>query len=133
VCLTGTHSTSDDDSKYRTQASPAPGWDSELAYWESRSPIIRFGRYLQTRGWYSPQREEELRRTARREAILALNEAQQVDKSNYDHLFTDVYDTLPWMLSEQRNQLKAHVLKYEEHYTDVIWRVTGMRSSKDAA
>ena len=41
------HSTSDDDSKYRTAESPEEGWDSERAYWEARSPIIRFGRYLQ--------------------------------------------------------------------------------------
>jgi len=122
----GTHSTSDDDSKYRTQQSPAAGWDSERAYWEARSPIIRFGRYLQAKGWYSAQLEEELRRTARRNAIAALNAAQEVDKPGYDHLFTDVYDTLPWMLAEQRAQLKAHVLKYEQHYGDVLSRVQGM-------
>ncbi len=32
----GAHSTSDDDTKYRTLASPAEGWDSERSYWEAR-------------------------------------------------------------------------------------------------
>ena len=40
----------DDDSKYRNPVSPEAGWDSERAYWEARSPIIRFGRYLQSLG-----------------------------------------------------------------------------------
>ena len=48
--------------RYRNSESPEPGWDSERAYWESRSPIIRFGRYLQAQGWYDGQQEEELRK-----------------------------------------------------------------------
>ena len=51
----GAHSTSDDDSKYRNPTSPEDGWSSERAYWEARSPIIRFGRYLQSKGWYNVQ------------------------------------------------------------------------------
>lgn len=54
----GAHSTSDDDSKYRTAASPETGWDSERAYWESRSPIIRFGRWMQV-SWNSVASEAQ--------------------------------------------------------------------------
>jgi len=53
----GAHSTSDDDTKYRVQAPPEEGWDSERAYWEARSPIIRFGRYIAAKGWWNPQME----------------------------------------------------------------------------
>ena len=44
------HSTSDDDTKYRREESPEPGYDSERAYWEARSPILRFGKYLAAKG-----------------------------------------------------------------------------------
>lgn len=112
----GAHSTSDDDSKYRTQESPIEGWDSERAYWESRSPIIRFGRYLQSKGLFSAQREEQLRKMARREAINVLNEAEQEGKPNWEYLFTDVYDTMPWMLKQQRDNLAMHMERHAPHY-----------------
>merc|ERR550514_1301889 len=50
-------STPDDDSKYRNPIAPEEGWGSERAYWEARSPIIRFGRYLQSLGWFNVQME----------------------------------------------------------------------------
>ena len=108
----GAHSTSDDDSKYRNPHAPEPGWDSERAYWEARSPIVRFGRYLTARGMYDGQREEELRKVARKDAIRALNTAQAVGKPHTRHLFTDVYDTKPWMLREQEEALMDHLRKY---------------------
>ena len=108
----GAHSTSDDDSKYRAPDAPEAGWDSERAYWEARSPIIRFGRYLRARGWYDGQAEEEIRKQARKQAIRALNDAQAVAKPHSRHLFTDVYDELPWHLAEQEEATRQHMLKY---------------------
>jgi len=108
----GAHSTSDDDSKYRNPHAPEPGWDSERAYWEARSPIVRFGRYLTARGVYDGQREEELRKRARKDAIRALNAAQKVGKPHTRHLFTDVFDTNPWMIREQEEALMDHMRKY---------------------
>lgn len=35
------------------------------------------------------------------------------------HLFSDVYDELPWMLREQEAELKRHIADYPEHYT--VW------------
>jgi len=110
----GAHSTSDDDTKYRNPAAPEPGWDSERAYWEARSPIIRFGRYLTAKGWYDGQYEEELRKQARKDAIASLNAAQKVAKPHTRHLFTDVYDETPWNLREQEASLLQHMEKYAE-------------------
>lgn len=116
----GAHSTSDDDSKYRNPDSPEPGWDSERAYWESRSPIIRFGRYLQAQGWYDGQQEEELRKQARKDAIRSLNVAQKVGRPHTMHLFSDVYDEVPWNLEEQEQALLEHMQKYPSSYTEHI-------------
>ena len=106
--------------RYRNPESPEPGWDSERAYWESRSPIIRFGRYLQAQGWYDGQQEEELRKQARKDAIRSLNNAQRVGKPHSMHLFSDVYDEVPWNLEEQEQALLEHMQKYPSSYTEHI-------------
>lgn len=111
----GAHSTSDDDSKYRNPASPAPGWDSERAYWEARSPIIRFGRYLHAQGLWSVEEEERTRKAARRGAIEALMAAEREEKPHSRHLFSDVYDDEPWHLAEQRKELMSLMQRYPEH------------------
>jgi len=115
----GAHSTSDDDSKYRTPHSPVDGWGSERAFWEARSPVVRFGRYLHARGWFNGQMEYLMRSEARREAIAALNEAHTVRSPDVRHLFTDVYDELPWTLEEQRAALKQQIHTYRDHYSYV--------------
>ncbi len=113
----GAHSTSDDDTKYRNPDSPEEGWDSERAYWEARSPIVRFGRYLHSRGMFNVRMEEQLRKQARKEAIATLNRAQAADKPHVQTLFSDVLDELPWNLSEQQSELVQHLENYAQHYT----------------
>jgi len=115
----GAHSTSDDDSKYRNPISPEDGWSSERAYWEARSPIIRFGRYLQSQGWWNVQMEEQVRTAARKEAIKSLNIANESLRPVVDTLFTDVYDDLPWSLKEQQAELHEHMDRYPQAYADV--------------
>ena len=112
----GAHSTSDDDSKYREQQAPEEGWDSERAYWEARSPVIRFGRYLAAKGWYNVQMEEAWRAAARKEAISALNDAVVSPRPAAKHLFTDVYDSPPWMQAEQQRELSDHYGAYRDSY-----------------
>jgi len=112
----GAHSTSDDDSKYRTEASPDSGWDSERSYWEARSPIVRFGRFLHAKGWFSVGNEEDIRRTARREAIDALNTAERVGRPPSEFMFTDVWDQPPPALRRQQHELQQHLARHAEHY-----------------
>ena len=112
----GAHSTSDDDSKYRNPVAPEAGWDSERAYWEARSPVVRFGRYLHSLGYFNGQMEDAVRSEARRQAITCLNEAHAVGGPAARHLFTDVYDESPWILQEQQAALKDQIEAYPEHY-----------------
>jgi len=113
------HSTSDDDSKYRRSESPVEGFDSERAYWEMRSPIIRLGSYLERRGLWTSEQEAELRKVQRARSIKALNDAERVAPPHIDHLFTDVYDDIPWLLRQQGDELRAHLRKYSKHYANV--------------
>ena len=112
----GAHSTSDDDSKYRNPIAPEEGWGSERAYWEARSPIIRFGRYLQSLGWFNVQMEEQLRTAARKEAIQSLNSASQAPNPKVGTLYTDVLDDKPWTLREQEAEMYDMMERYPEHY-----------------
>ena len=96
-------------------------WDAGFeAKWKGRSPIIRFGRYLQAQGWYDGQQEEELRKQARKDAIRSLNSAQRVGKPHSMHLFSDVYDEVPWNLEEQEQALLEHMQKYPSSYIEHI-------------
>jgi len=113
------HSTSDDDSKYRRPESPEPGYASEREYWEARSPIVRFGRFLERRGWWTPEHEQGLRKTLRKRAIDALNNAEKVPGPHPKHLYTDVFDEVPWHLREQQAALKDHLTRYRDHYMEV--------------
>jgi len=115
----GAHSTSDDDSKYRKPNAPVEGWDSERAFWEARSPVVRYGRYLHSRGWFNGQMEYTVRSTARRHAIDALNAAHGVAAPDLRHLFTDVYDELPWVLQEQQRALKEVIHAHRDSYSYV--------------
>ena len=113
------HSTSDDDSKYRRSESPVEGFADERAYWESRSPIVRFGKYLEARGLWSAEREQELRKASRKHAIKALNDAEQLPNPHVKHLFTDVLDEPSWILDAQQAELKDHLQRYSEHYSEI--------------
>ena len=113
------HSTSDDDSKYRRAESPVEGFANERDYWEARSPIHRFGKHLGAKGWWTAEEEEVLRKECRKRAIKALNDAEQVGNPHPEHLFTDVYDELPWFLREQQAELKAHLQKYRSAYPEL--------------
>ena len=112
----GAHSTSDDDTKYRTPKAPVEGWDSERAFWEARSPVVRFGRYLHSLGWFNGQMEYTIRTEVRKQAINSLNVAHEASGPDLRHLYTDVYDELPWTLREQQAALRGHIESHREHY-----------------
>ena len=113
----GAHSTSDDDTAYRRADAPEEGWDSERAYWEARSPIIRFGRYMHDKGWYNAQLEDHVRKQARKDSIDTLNASEAAGKPRLNTLYSDVYDELPWSLREQQSELRQHLDAYPEAYT----------------
>jgi len=115
----GPHSTSDDDSNYRHKQPPVEGFATERDYWEARSPIIRFGKYLEAKGWWSADEEAELRKSSRKRAIKSLNDAGKLPGNHVKHLYTDVYDEQTWQQIEQKAELKAHLEKYGEFYPDV--------------
>jgi 2-oxoisovalerate dehydrogenase E1 component alpha subunit len=55
----GHHSTSDDSARYRTR--------DEMQRWKARDPVMRFQRWLTANQWWDEEREQDIRRTTRKE------------------------------------------------------------------
>jgi 2-oxoisovalerate dehydrogenase E1 component alpha subunit len=68
----GHHSTSDDASRYRAGGGPSG--------WRARDPASRLAAWLEARGWWDGQKEADLRRAARAEAVAALAAAEKEPK-----------------------------------------------------
>jgi pyruvate dehydrogenase E1 component alpha subunit len=93
----GGHSTSDDPKAYR----PA----DQVAPWADRDPIERVRDYLTRRGAWDDARESAW--TAEIDARFreAVTIAERTPSPPLESMFSDVYETPPWHLVEQRQQL----------------------------
>ena len=109
----GDHSTSDFSQRYRDE--------KEMQKWKEllskfRSPIERFEKYLTRHGLVKPEDTARFREEARTAVREALKNAIEAPKPPIEELFTDVYDTIPKHIQEQRQQLKEHLRKYGKEY-----------------
>jgi len=105
----GHHSTSDDSSRYRP-AEEIQGWQ------ERNNPIVRFRGYLEKQGWWNEEKDKELWKSARSEALRCLKKAEAQKKPSLSEMFTDVYDEIPPHLKEQEESLKEHLEQYGYSY-----------------
>ncbi|MBB6098899.1 2-oxoisovalerate dehydrogenase E1 component alpha subunit [Deinobacterium chartae] len=101
-CLTyriGTHSSADDDSRYRSR--------EEVELWRGRDPIRRFERFLEAEGLL-PDAEtlSGIRAEINAEIDGVLAEAENNGYPTWDSMFDDVYADLPPHLEEQREFLR---------------------------
>ncbi|KAF0852868.1 mitochondrial branched-chain amino acid degradation 2-oxoisovalerate dehydrogenase alpha subunit [Andalucia godoyi] len=105
----GHHSTSDDSTRYRSEA--------ELNYWNrEQNPIARFRHYLFGRKLWTEDREKELQLQVRKQVLAELDAAEKDPKPAIEQLFEDVYESMPWHLQEQKQEMLAHVRKYAKDY-----------------
>src|SRR5438067_1765092 len=95
----GPHSSSDDPARYRDEA--------EVATWRARDPIARFRKYLEHAGWWDEGREARLEQEIGDEITHAIQEAERAGPPGIDTLFTDVYETMPAHLREERDAFVA--------------------------
>jgi 2-oxoisovalerate dehydrogenase E1 component alpha subunit len=97
----GPHTTSDDPSRYRSQA--------ELDHWLALDPVPRYRTYLQGQGLWSDRLEDRVGarckrlRAELRDAVFA---APDID---VDDVFTTVYAEITPALEAQRRQLRAEL------------------------
>jgi 2-oxoisovalerate dehydrogenase E1 component alpha subunit len=102
------HSTSDDPSGYRSK--------EEEARWQLKDPILRFQRWLDAKGWYNEKSMNEYIEKSREAILSSLKKAEKVPVNPVKDIIEDVYDTPPWHLKKQLNELEAHIAKYPDDY-----------------
>lgn len=95
----GSHSTSDDPTRYR---------DVELLEpWKKRDPIQRFRRFLQARKLWSADDEKRVAEETDRHITEALRTVEQIPLPGIETMFDDVYADVPWHLREQCDEARG--------------------------
>ena len=101
----GAHSSSDDDTRYRSE--------DEVERWRERDPIDRYERFLADRDLWDEGYAESVRERAERRAREAAEEALAIAaERSPEELFDELFANPPAYVGEQREQLLALV---EEH------------------
>lgn len=93
----GAHSTSDDPTRYRSQA--------EVEAWMAKDPLLRLRAHLVHRGLIDDARDAALEQELNAEIAAAITEVEALGAPARETLFDDVYADLPWHLAEQRAEL----------------------------
>jgi len=105
----GHHSTSDDSSAYRSM--------DEVKYWDQKDhPIAKFYSHMVSKGVWSETQDKEWKKDAKKKVLESFSKAEKTLKPNWEELFTQVYDEIPEDLQKQREEMKAHVEMYKDHY-----------------
>jgi pyruvate dehydrogenase E1 component alpha subunit/2-oxoisovalerate dehydrogenase E1 component alpha subunit len=94
----GPHTTSDDPSRYRT--------DAEVASWQKKDPIERLRRHLVHRKLIDDAFDAKLKEELDLEIGDAVREVEALAPTERATMFDDVYAELPWHLKEQRAALE---------------------------
>lgn len=97
----GSHSSADDDSKYRPRA--------EVEGWKARDPIERFRRFLEREGLWENDLEERYRTEITAEIEAAVRAAEASGEPGWQTLFEDVFLEPTPILKHQKAELEAEV------------------------
>ncbi|MGC6328528.1 3-methyl-2-oxobutanoate dehydrogenase (2-methylpropanoyl-transferring) subunit alpha [Rhizorhabdus sp. FW153] len=97
------HSTSDDPTKYRSA--------DEGTKWPLGDPIARLKKHVIGLGIWNEERHAAMDREVAEQVKAAQREAEKNGvlhdglKQSFDPMFEDVFETMPWHLEEQREQM----------------------------
>ena len=97
----GSHSSADDDSKYRPRA--------EVEHWKARDPIHRFQRFLEREGLWMDDLEARYRDQITPEIDAAIQSAEASGEPGWDTMIDDVFLEPTPILKRQRAELEAEV------------------------
>lgn len=103
------HSTSDDSFAYRDR--------NDVDTWKARNdPLSRLRLWMETKGLWDAEKENEARVTTRAAVIRELAAAEKEKKPALRGIFDDVYAELTEEAEEQKQELKRLMTKYPEEY-----------------
>ncbi|MBT1065137.1 thiamine pyrophosphate-dependent dehydrogenase E1 component subunit alpha [Bowmanella sp. Y26] len=109
------HSTSDDPTGYRSK--------DEEARWQAKDPIQRLGNWLLSKGWLDEEQDGKDVDQMRQDVLNELKRVEKVPVCAIDDIIEDVYDTPPWHLKEQLDELKQHISQYPDAYPKTSGRL----------
>ncbi|KZW03819.1 branched-chain alpha-keto acid dehydrogenase E1-alpha subunit [Exidia glandulosa HHB12029] len=102
----GHHSTSDDSFAYRSRAEVEDRKKID-------NPHIRLRLYLQSKGWWTAEEEEELKSRLKKEVLTAFKRAEKLKRFPLETMFGDIYaGEEPWNIKEQKEELARLLKKY---------------------
>lgn len=102
---TGSHSSSDDPSRYRAK--------DESDSWAKKDPVERMKRYLQQVGIWSETYEEQIWEESRFRINKAITDEENKPQPAWKTMFENVYAEMPQSLADQCEEL----LRKESHLT----------------
>jgi pyruvate dehydrogenase E1 component alpha subunit len=89
----------DDPTRYRT--------GEEQSEWELRDPLIRFRKFLESKGLWSEKDEEAVIEEAKAAVADAIKKADETPKMKVTELIDVMFETLPPALEEQKAEFLA--------------------------
>jgi len=95
----GPHTTADDPTKYRKE--------EEIESWKPLDPLNRLRRYLNERGLWTEDIENQITERAQKEIDQAVQEAEAVPVPEVEEIFKYVYSEMTPQLKEQMDYLKG--------------------------
>ena len=85
--------------------------------WEEHyDPVKRFRKFIEHKGWWSEEEEQEAKDKERVNVLSALENAESAPKPPISEMFTDVYAQMPKHIRDQRDEAMAHVKRYPDEY-----------------
>lgn len=96
----GPHSMSGDDpTKYRTK--------EEEGTWSEKDPLVRLRKYLEGKGLWSEEKENEVMDEAKKTVSEQIKKAESVEKMTIPDLIDSMFEITPAHLEEQKAQYSA--------------------------
>lgn len=83
----------DDPTRYRTS--------DEDSDWEKKDPLVRFRKFLEEKGLWSEEKENEVMEQAKEDVKAAIKEADATEKQTVTQLMDNMYEDMPANLKEQ--------------------------------
>ncbi|KUJ12251.1 dehydrogenase E1 component [Mollisia scopiformis] len=103
------HSTSDDSFAYRARV--------EVEDWKRRdNPITRLRKYLEKKGVWDEEKENEARSRIRKDVLKAFAQAEKEKKPPIRSMFEDIYEEITPETRAQMKELKDIIDRYPQEY-----------------
>lgn len=97
----GNHTTSDDASKYRS--------DAEVAAWKKKDPVPRFRKFLEAKKLWGGRKEEELLARVGKQVSAAVSEYESMPKQSYEDIFKFTFEQMPQYARQQLDDYRKLV------------------------